>query len=102
MKKFNEEALMLMCNSHHGIYIPNLFFKQNIEPMKIWCDTNGFNFEDYRPLNNPDNEDYWEAWEQLLNDYWFDHPFYGKCILYHNEDLWAYPEDMEIPEDYFA
>jgi hypothetical protein len=98
MKKFNNEALILMCNSAHGVYIPNLFFKANVEQIKIWCDMTGHNFEDYRPLNNPENEDYWDAWDQFLNDYTFEMEVGKTYQLMHNEDLWAIPTDMEWPE----
>ena len=97
MKKFNSEALILMCDSHHGVYIPQMFFKANVEPIKIWCDTNGHNFEDYRPLSNPDNEDYFEAWTDLVDNYTFENE-YGKYQLMHNDDLWAIPTNMEWPE----
>ena len=89
----------LLVNDHHGIYIPQYFcqtyraYITNMEEVK-----DDFNI----CLSGPDNADYWEAWDSLINNVNFTNDKGEKYTignLYESGDLWAIPEGYEWPED---
>ena len=85
----NEESILLI-DSHHGIYIPHLFWTRHNHELE------GFTIEDMAMFNedlkSPDEENYWESWEEILNrgEVTRDKK---KYILHHEEDLWLIPKN---------
>lgn len=88
----------LLVNDAHGIYIAQSFcqaysaYITNMDKVK----------EDFDIcLDGPDNEYYWDAWENLLNNIEFTNDNGDKYTignLGENGDLWAIPEGYEYPE----
>jgi len=87
----------LLISDAHGIYIPYYFathFKWDVPPDLQ---------EDFDILRSgTDNEEYWEAWENILDNFTPLDDEGRKFILYQNGDVWAIPEDEYelIPENY--
>ncbi len=50
----------LLLDGAHGIYIPNKFY--NNFDFKVW----GLDQAEYAELANIDNENYWDAWDDLI------------------------------------
>jgi hypothetical protein len=117
MKKFNEDALQLLVNDAHGVYIPEVFFKQYEGYIQKWFEENGSNLYTFESLkegimidpydNDMDKrESHYEAWDFILD--YNGHGFYItddngiKMQLIQNGDVWALPYDMEVPEDFFS
>ena len=84
---------ILLVDSNRGVYIPKLYVERN-KGLFTTSDVDAVIV-----LLGPDNEGYWDAWTNILNDHSFivDGTEY---ILEHNEDLWAIPLDEwdQIPE----
>ncbi len=86
----------LLVNDAHGQYIPQIFCQQyghylpdNLkEDLKI-C------------LSGPDNEQYWDAWDSILDTEITNEKGEKFTISYlpESSDLWAIPEGYEYPED---
>lgn len=78
------ESAELLIDGHHGVYIPKLF--ADMFPEHLF-------FEEREILKSgPDNETYWQIWEDVL-DREFIHPVEGKGTLYQDEDLWLIPNE---------
>ena len=78
----------LLLSDAHGQYIPNVFY--HCFDFEKWH----IKAEDYLALSDPDNENYWYAWEELMqNAYCICDD--KKYILHQNGDLWViyYMED---------
>jgi len=76
----------LLIDSHHGIYIPKLFY-DNFDFEQF-----GLKKSDYSDLNNPDNEYYWETWDDLLNNAETKEGH----ILQQDQDLWLTEKNYEF------
>lgn len=82
---------VLLISDANGIYIPQIFY--NNFDFGQWK----LNKNDYEELSNPDNECYWDMWEQLLNNaecckdglnYYLDQDgdlFARACVIYDND-----------------
>lgn len=80
----------LICDSHYGIYSPQ-FVMEQIRDKQIICKNYSEVEKYFSDLSTPDNEFYWSAWCDLIdnailldkdgNEYYIDHP----------EDVWAVP-----------
>ena len=79
-------AIILLYDSNRGVYIPQTF-AQDCLPENNWHDVP----EDVREtlLDGPGNEYYWDAWERVLNNAWWQAPNGDKYALHHDGDLWA-------------
>lgn len=82
--------LALLLSDNRGIYIPQDF---------IECfDWEGIDEDDANVLSEgPDHEDYWEAWDNVLNDAYYtdgDKTF----GLYQDGDLFAICREVEITD----
>ena len=90
----NETILesILVLDGHNGIYIPKIFietYNSNIIKLNV-------NDDDIKSLNNgPDDEFYWEAWENVLNN---AIAIIGgeKYFLYADDDLFLIHEDYDF------
>lgn len=89
----------LLVDSHHGIYIAQSFCQRyaayitNMDKVK----------EDFDIcLLGPDNEDYFEAWADLMDNVEFTNDKGEKYTvgnLGEEGDLWAIPEGYEFEDD---
>ena len=71
---------MLLINGAYGIYIPQMFafmFKAQLSE------------QDAKDLESPDNEYYWDAWDDVLNKTFIIEGVV--CTLEQDGDLWAIP-----------
>jgi len=50
----------LMVDGSFGIYVPKRFY-DNVD-LSEW----GLNKDDYIGLSTPDNEDYWDLWDEVI------------------------------------
>lgn len=81
-------------DGHHGIYVP-----------QVWAERYGDYLETCRVsqedvvilLQGPDHADYWEAWQDVLNDYCHE-VNNVKHYLSQDGDLFEYPETYEWEE----
>lgn len=97
-----EKRMVLIADSHHGIYIPQLVLKGEIDNPK-------WNFSDCNKedidavLKGPENEWYWDAWNNIESNVKITDSEGTVYFLYQNDDLWAIPEECadEI-EEYFG
>ena len=91
---FENDAILFL-NDAHGIYIPQLFAEQVIRET-----VSGVTDEDWQILEDgPDNEWYWEAWNNVETSARITHPT-TKVVysVYQNGDCFLVPEGCEIPE----
>lgn len=113
--KFDENKLELLVNDSHGVYIPKVFFDAYRPYIEKWYRLNPdckYTFEQLEkdinidPNSGEDFEAHIEAWNFICD-------FYGSGFRLINDDgipmrieqqgdVWAYPEDMEFPEDYWS
>ena len=99
MKTIAEQAVLLL-DSHHGVYIPQLAVKYySQEPNWDWSNVSEEDIQSL--LNGVEDENYWEAWEQVLDNVTFDVDDV-RYIIVQNEDLWAVPSEVEFTEDDWA
>lgn len=76
--------LELLVSDRHGIYIPQVFMEHYGDDWENISD------ENKEILKDVDNEEYWEAWEEVLNH--ATHPTHSLC---QDGDLWAVSSDMK-------
>jgi hypothetical protein len=78
---------ILIIDGHHGIYIPSLFYEKCNPKISGWI----WDYENSKELSNPDNENYWEVWEDILDSAYTIYKN-KRYYLYQSDDLWAIPE----------
>ena len=86
------DTMRLLVDSHHGIYVPQVFAKTYI----------GWNLtlEDERILQEgPDNPVYWEAWDAVLDYAEFETGGHIWTLDENAGDLWAIREDHVWEEE---
>lgn len=86
---FNENAI-LVADSHHGIYIPKLVAEEIITGYLKVKNKEDILWE-LSELGDPENENYWEAWEDLMNQVILTGLKGKEYYLYQDEDVWAIP-----------
>jgi hypothetical protein len=82
----------LFCDGASGIYIPQRFAQEVkrslVDGVSVWA---------WLTLEaGPEHEDYWMAWEQVLDNARLTHPTLGECHLYQDGDLWVVPCKAEV------
>lgn len=95
-----ENCAVLIADSHHGQYIPQLVVKGEINnPLWDWTECNA---EDIQAcIDGPDNEWYWDAWCNIEQSVRITDSEGNEYFLFQNEDLWAIPvECQEQLEDW--
>lgn len=86
-----EPENILLFDSSRGIYIPQAFCKSCNPDNSYWV----WDYETFGDiLLNPENPEYWVAWETVLDSAYYYNP--ETCEKYHlnqdeNGDLWAVP-----------
>jgi len=90
MSKFSNIEILL--SDARGIYIPRDFFQDfDLEKWHL-------KDEDLTALNDPENENYWDVWDHVLNKAYFE--IDGKKYhLYHDGDLLAVAYDHLTDEE---
>lgn len=81
----------LLIDEHHGIYVPYLFCCYYANQFQ------GIDPEDIETCMNPENEWYWEAWENILDSAYLVQDG-KKYFLYQDMDLFLIEEDEEIEQ----
>lgn len=91
-------GLELLCDSGHGVYIPQLMAGRlhnagwtGITAYDILAIENG-------PYGE-DSDQYWQAWQDVLYDAEFADEKGNIWRLYHDGDLWAYCEELMTDEE---
>ena len=93
-----KKEIELLLDSNRGIYIPQQFakhygpslYKNNKGMGKELRDDIG------ALLDGPDNDDYWDAWDSLLNREYIGEDG-TKFTLYQDDDLWLVPDGVTFP-----
>lgn len=96
--QFTTEPILLL-DSHHGVYIPKLFAEELIKGVYKVKNREAI-LKPLAELGNPENQFYWEEWENLLDNCVLLDSKGNEYTLWQNEDLWAIPEGYEN-EDFF-
>ena len=87
-------GIQLLLSDAHGIYIPKLFLESFLS-FKVW----GLRKADYKELNNPDNEYYWDKWDTCLNNAEHTDKQGNTWHLWQDGDLWAICTDLMTDEE---
>lgn len=89
------ESYHLMCDSHHGVYIPQIMGTRLLEAG--WSNIDADQVE---VLNRgPDDEDYWEVWTRITDNAQFTDEQGREWGLHQDGDLWAYCAALMTDED---
>ncbi len=81
-----DDNVKLLISDTAGIYIPRNFYEHYDLP--TW----GLKISDYRDLSHPDNEGYWESWDDLLKEAKHTDDKGVTWLLDQNGDLFAITE----------
>lgn len=94
MKKTTEKEPILICSGHYGVYIPQRFAAD----ARGYIRSNASELSDdllFLEESKPETDGYWEAWENVLDNFTFTDYAGTKYTLYQSDDLWAIPEGYE-------
>ena len=93
-----ENDTRLILDGRHGVYIPQLFCEDITEEE---CNSLSIEWSDVRCCQSgPDEEWYWEAWDNIERDLLFTDSKGQQWRIYQNGDLWEVPANCEISEDF--
>lgn len=82
---FDFENSIMVVDSHHGVYQPKIF----VECYRHLI--TGVSKDTLSELTSPDNEHYWEAWEDLLNTATVTSTCGKSYRVEQIEDVWLVP-----------
>jgi len=89
----------LLVDSHHGVYIPQVFCQSYQQYITNFDEIK----EDFNIcLLSPESEHYFDAWDNLINRVKLTNDKGEKFTigyLYDESDLWAIPEGYDFSED---
>ena len=89
------DSINLLVSDANGVYVPQVF-AENYD-LSLWS---GIDQEDLETINQgPDNEYYWEAWNNILNSATYSHEG-NQYHLHQDGDLWAICYDKITDEEY--
>jgi hypothetical protein len=92
MKKTIENDAILIADSHHGQYIPQLVVEGELNnPNWNWTKCNKEDIDVV--LDGVENEFYWDAWCDIEDSVEITDNEGTKYFLIFNEDLWAVPDE---------
>lgn len=83
----------LLLDGNRGIYIPQTFAK-TIDLTKV-IPYEGMDYDIQTCLDGPDNDEYWEAWDNVIDEL----KFTDGSTLYQDGDLWAIADGETIPDE---
>lgn len=90
-----EDCIDMLCDSHHGIYIPNIMAQRLVD--HGW---EGISKDSLADCNDgPDNEFYWDSWTDILDNASYTDEHGNQWMLDQDGDLFAIR--LDIPEEYF-
>ena len=89
-------GIKLLLSKARGIYIPQNFYESfNLSDWNINSDTvNGID-----DLSDPENDFYWDTWEDVLNNAFFIDKDGHKWVLYQDGELWAICYELMTDEE---
>ena len=91
------EDVVLLADSHHGVYIPQLVVQQYLEhPMWDWSEVDQEDIDTV--LSGPNDEWYWEAWDSIKDAVKVVDEDGTEYVIVYNEDLWLVPTDVDESE----
>lgn len=91
------EDVVLLADSHHGVYIPQLVVQQYLEhPMWDWSKVSKEDIDSV--LAGHDNEWYWEAWDDIMCEVKVVDEDGTEYMIMYNEDLWLVPTSISEEE----
>ena len=85
------QAIELLLDGARGIYIPRDFVNDVLIGDFGW---KGITEENVKDLSDPDNEWYWETWDDVLSNATYISECGKKYILHQDGDLFAICFDM--------
>ena len=88
----SEDKITLLIDGAAGIYVPNKFYK-NFD-FKFW----GLNKKDYSDLADPENEHYWDTWDDVLRNAEYKDKDGYVWSLYQDDSLFAIRDDYEFED----
>lgn len=92
----DDNKLILIADSHHGVYIPQMVTEGELyNPKWDWSGVPVWDIDAL--LEGPDNEWYHEAWSNAMNNIVITHDDHIWTLIY-NQDLWAVREDATEEE----
>lgn len=77
----------LLIDGNRGIYIPKFFAENYTQYLTNKDEVQ----DDLSDLSDPENEFYWDAWDNILNNAKLKDDEGRECALYQDGDLWAIP-----------
>jgi len=87
------EDSVLLVNDSAGVYVPQDFVNSVGNTAEEVAQKWNVNVEDVKIIQQgPDEESYWDAWDNILRDAWTIHED-TKYTLHQDGDLWAIPEE---------
>lgn len=91
-------TIELICDSHHGIYCPQ-FAMEQIRDKRLICKNYSEVEQYFSDLSTPDNDFYWDAWSDLIDNAILLDSDGNEYYIDHSEDIWAVPVGTSF-EDY--
>ena len=91
-----EQSIILFSDGSRGIYIPK-YFAESVTRKYVY----GITEEDLNWFldKEPDHDQYWDRWDEILNNcYLMDHDN-NKYDLYQDGDLWLYCEALMTEDE---
>jgi hypothetical protein len=89
--------MVLWLNDARGVYIPRDFATSFVDRTKH---VSGVTEEQWQTLEaGPDQEYYWETWDDVLTNAVVTDPKGVKFTLHQNGDLWLVPDGMEWSDE---
>jgi hypothetical protein len=87
---------ILLIDSHHGQFIPQIYRETCLKSLVNYKEL----INDLQTLKNNEDEWYWEAWYNVLDNAKHATKDGKEYFLYQDGDLWAIPveEANQIPE----
>jgi hypothetical protein len=89
------ESAILLIDGNAGIYVPYSFAVSYALGSLDEVDQESFDILKH----GPDHDEYWEAWETVLDTCYLRGEQGGAYYLYHDCDLWAIPVGTDAWED---
>lgn len=96
MKTIEEKAI-LICDSHYGVYIPQIVTEEFINDERFdWSDVSEesvLNLQHgFALLKHGHHDEYWESWEDVLDNLKIEidgEPYH----MIQNQDVWLIPDE---------
>jgi hypothetical protein len=82
------ESIQLLISDASGIYIPQRFVQECLEPRAGSIIANGSQWAIETCLEGPDSEGYWDAWMDICDRFKYQSESGDIHTLYQDGDLW--------------